>query len=77
MLFCVIGHVYCNGTTDTFGGCWNLTRAGNTAEIPCPDLMGSSSYGLTYGEVICFASISYINDVLKLLYNNNIQLWPS
>ena len=31
----------------------------------------SNSYGLTYCEVICFASISYINDVLKLLYNNN------
>lgn len=44
------GHLYCNSTTDTLGGCWNLTRAGNTAEIPCPDLMGSSSYGTTYGS---------------------------
>ncbi|CAC5389803.1 CALCRL [Mytilus coruscus] len=43
-----LGNLYCNATTDTLGGCWNITRAGQSAKIPCPELMESSSYGSAY-----------------------------
>ncbi|XP_061167229.1 calcitonin gene-related peptide type 1 receptor-like [Saccostrea echinata] len=30
------GGLYCNGTVDDFGGCFNVTKAGQTERIECP-----------------------------------------
>lgn len=34
--FLLADDVYCNGTVDDFGGCFNFTKAGRVEKTECP-----------------------------------------
>ncbi|XP_071157929.1 calcitonin receptor-like [Mytilus edulis] len=70
------GNLYCNATSDTLGGCWNITRAGQSAKIPCPELMKTSSYGSAYLNCTEHGTWNTINGSIRGDYTH-CQFWDA
>ena len=56
IILCFSG-LFCNGTADTFGGCWNHTVPGESQTITCPPLLKKSATGDQVVNLLGYKSV--------------------